>query len=353
MKISEIDKNFQIRSDLIPKDAVWYDVKSEPFSVHGLWQVEKGKYFLRMPSEVAESVNEGVAHLNYCTAGGRVRFKTDSPYLAIKAVMPECDRMNHITPLGQSGFDLYKSDGGHYSYAASFTPNIKSADLEGYRELDGKMHTYTINMPLYHRVEELYVAVSPDAKLYTAEPYAPVKPVLYYGSSITQGGCASRPGNAYQAMISRTLNTDFINLGFSGSARAEDEITDYLCTLDVSVFVYDYDHNAPSVEFFKNTHSKLFKAYRKAHPDTPVIFVSRPDFWGTEDDIQRRQIIIDTYEEALANGDKKVLFVDGAHLFDGEYADSCTVDGIHPNDLGFQRMALKIGEAVEKALAVL
>ncbi len=129
MKITEIDKNFETSSALIPKDAVWYDVKSEPFSIHGLWQREKGEYFLRMPPKVAEATNEGVIQLNYCTAGGRVRFKTNSPYLAIKAIMPYCDRMSHITPLGQSGFDLYKSDAGSYAYAASFPRALPQTSL--------------------------------------------------------------------------------------------------------------------------------------------------------------------------------------------------------------------------------
>lgn len=353
MKIAEIDKNFALTSDLIPEDAKWYDVKDVPFSVHGLWKAQKGEYFLRMPEKVAESVSNGVATLNFCTAGARVRFKTDSPYIAIKALMPHCDRMSNITPTGQSGFDLYQSDCGTYAYVGSFRPRIDCDDLDGFCQTDGKMHTYTINMPLYHRVKELYVAVSPDSHLETAEEYAPIKPVLYYGSSITQGGCASRPGNAYQAMISRKLNADFINLGFSGNARAEDKMIEYLCSLDASVFVCDYDHNAPDSEYLKSTHYKLFSAYRRAHPKTPVVLVSKPDFWGRDEDIKRRAVVLETYERAVADGDKNVFFVDGAHIFDGEFSDSCTVDKCHPNDLGFYRMAMAIGDAVEKALALI
>ena len=352
MKITEIDKNFKLTNELIPKDAAWYDSKEEPFSVHGLWKAEKGEYFLRIPPEVAQNTNEGVVHLNYCTAGGRVRFTTDSPYIAVKAIMPPCDRMNHITPVGQSGFDLYKSDEGVYAYVGSFPPKVKENGVEGFRETDGKRHTYTLNMPLYDRVEELYIAVAPTAYIGAPEDsYAPVKPVLYYGSSITQGGCASRPGNAYQALISR--KTNFVNLGFSGSARAEDAMIDYLCTLDASVFVCDYDHNAPTSEYLKSTHSKLFWAYRNAHPETPVVLISKPDYWGTEEDEKRRRIVRDTYDEALAKCDTKVVYVDGAHIFDGDFADSCTVDRCHPNDLGFFRMAMAIGDAVEKALALI
>ena len=184
----------------------------------------------------------------------------------------------------------------------------------------------------------------------TRKQYALEKPVLYYGSSITQGGCASRPGNAYQAMISRRLDADFINLGFSGNAKAETVMCEYLASLDASVFVCEYDHNAPNADHLAKTHRPLYETYRAAHPDVPIVFVTKPDFHpGTEDE-RRRRIVIDTYEYALSVGDRKVSFVDGAHLFDGPFADSCTVDGCHPNDLGFFRMAQKIGDAVEAAL---
>ena len=323
MKITEIDKNLKVENALGLKNVVWLDVKDAPFRIHGLWRTEKGKSFLRMPEEVAAAANDGVNWLNHHTAGGRIRFRTDSPVIAIKAVMPDNATMPHITMLGQSGFDLYASDAGNYAYAGSFMPGGRDHGYSTYRQTDGKMHTYTVEVP-----------------------------VVYYGSSITQGGCASRPGNAYQAMISRRLDADFINLGFSGSARGEQAISDYLASLDASVFVCDYDHNAPSADHLEATHRPLYETYRAARPSTPVVFVSKPDFHpGTEDE-RRREIILSTYRYALDSGDKKVLFVDGAHLFDGEFADSCTVDGCHPNDLGFFRMAQKIGDAVETALGL-
>ena len=352
MKITEIDKNLKVENALGLKNVVWLDVKDAPFRIYGLWRTEKGKSFLRMPEEVAAAANDGVNWLNHHTAGGRIRFRTDSQVIAIKAVMPDNATMPHITMLGQSGFDLYASDAGKYAYAGSFMPGGRDHGYSTYRQTDGKMHTYTVNMPLYDPVEEVYIGLDESAQIEEPEPYAVEAPVVYYGSSITQGGCASRPGNAYQAMISRRLDADFVNLGFSGSARGEQAISDYLASLDASVFVCDYDHNAPSADHLEATHRSLYETYRAARPSTPVVFVSKPDFHpGTEDE-RRREIILSTYRYALDSGDKKVLFVDGAHLFDGEFADSCTVDGCHPNDLGFFRMAQKIGDAVETALGL-
>ncbi len=350
MKIGDIDKNLAVESKLNLPDVVWFDAKSAPFQIHGLAICEKGDRFRRMPQDVADKTNDGVAYLNTNTAGGRIRFRTNSPYVAIKAVMPDNGTMAHITMTGQSGFDLYRSDAGVYAYAGSFIPGGRNHGYESQKPTDGTWHTYTVNMPLYDPVEEVYIGLSASAEVEAPEAYTYEKPVLYYGSSITQGGCASRPGNAYQAMISRKLDGDFVNLGFSGSGRGEQVICDYMASLDPLVFVSDYDHNAPTVEHLEATHYNLYETFRKAHPTTPYVMVSKPDFNPGTQDEARRAVILASYDKAVAAGDKHVYFVDGARLFDGEFRDSCTVDGCHPNDLGFFRMAIGIGAAVERAI---
>ena len=178
------------------------------------------------------------------------------------------------------------------------------------------------------------------------------KPILYYGSSITQGGCASRPGMAYEAIISRRLDADFINLGFNGSARAEQPIADYLASLDPVVFVMDYDYNAPDPEYLAKTHENLYRTFRAAHPDTPVIMVGKPDFWlCNESNMERRDVIYRTYNNARLRGEK-VIFIDGHSLFPANMREECTVDNCHPNDLGMVGMADVIGRAVEFALSM-
>lgn len=351
MKIGDIDKNLSVSANIPFDDVVWINAKESPCEVRGLAVHEVGKPFLRMPEDKAKAVSDSVAWLNRHTAGGRIRFATNSPYIAIKAVMPDNETMAHITMLGQSGFDLYAVEDGHETYYGSFIPGNRSHGYSSWKPTDSEMRTYVINMPLYDPVEEVYIGLSSSTEIAPPESYKYEKPVLYYGSSITQGGCASRPGNSYQAMISHTLSCDYINLGFSGSARGEDAIAEYLASLDPSVFVCDYDHNAPSPEHLEKTHYPLYKSFRKAHPDTPIIFVSKPDFNPkSRDDIRRREVIIETFNLAVNSGDENVYFVDGSHLFDGEMRDSCTVDGCHPNDLGFYRMARGIGEAVKTAL---
>ncbi|MBO5653197.1 MAG: hypothetical protein J6S44_03180, partial [Clostridia bacterium] len=158
----------------------------------------------------------------------------------------------------------------------------------------------------------------------------------------------------YQSMISRRFDLDFINLGFSGSARGEDIMVDYLTTFEPSVFVCDYDHNAPTVEHLENTHYRLYSRYRAVRPNTPIIFVTKPDFDNNpEENSRRRAVVRATYDRALAEGDKNVRFIDGETLFGDSDRSACTVDGCHPNDIGFWRMAQVIGDAVGEVLGLI
>jgi len=349
-RTEDFDRNMAVTIRLDDPDIRWHDVHDAPVSIHGFcMRQQKDEPFRRLPKDVAEATSEGVAWLSLHTAGGRVRFMTDSPCVAIHAEMESLSPMDHMAFTGIFGFDLYVDN----RYCGTFRPSTNPG--KGYESKldmpdDGQLHEVTINMPLYNRVDRLYIGVRDGSTLAAAKPY-PQAPVVYYGSSITQGGCASRPGNSYQAMITRTLGCDHINLGFSGSGKGEKPIVDYMASLDMSVFVCDYDCNSPSPEHLRETHPRLYHTVREKHPDLPYIIVTRPDFhMRPAHCIPRREAILETYEMALKAGDRNVSFIDGEHLFDGILADSCTVDGCHPNDLGFFRMAQVIGAEVAKFL---
>jgi len=354
MRIEDIDKNLKVDTDITEPNIVWLDIKEAPFVIHGVMYDENRRMYTRMPQEIAEQVSEGVAGLNPHTAGGRVRFRTDSGFIGIRAVMNTTGLMPHITLVGQSGFDLYRKKAGDSTeifYHTYMTPMGMRTGYSAPFATDGEMADYTINFPLYDGVKELYIALKKDAVISEPAPYRHPVPIVYYGSSITQGGCASRPGNSYQAIISRRLNVDHINLGFSGSGRAEQIMVDYLASLDMSIFVCDYDHNAPSVEHLEKTHLPMYRAIRAAHPNIPYVIVSAPDVLLRPDThLDRREVIRQTWLTALKEGDRNVYFIDGAELFAGEEWDSCTVDGTHPNDLGFYRMAMRIGKELAPLL---
>ena len=341
--ITDVDKNFKVETKIERDNIAFYKPQNTPFEIYGVFY-ENGKY-RRMPQAVGESVNEGVSVLYTNTAGGRIRFKTNSSYVAIVAKMDGLGKMPHFAFTGSIGFDLYVGD----EYCKSFMPPFDITD--GYESCidfaDKSMREITINLPLYSNVNQVYIGLEKDCAIQSPTPYKNEKPVVFYGSSITQGGCASSPGPCYQGHLSRRFNIDYINLGFSGSARAEDTMIEYIKKLDMSLFVYDYDHNAPTVEYLKNTHEKMFRAIREENQDLPIVMMSRPLYTLENDDLARRDIVMATYKNAVAAGDKNVYFLDGPQLM-SLCKNEGTVDNCHPTDFGFASMAQAIGDLIEK-----
>lgn len=354
MRIDELDHNLRIETDITEPDLIWLNARQAPFAIHGVLYDEDQGCFVRMPQDIADSVSEGLANLNHHTAGGRVRFRTDSTCIAIKAVMATDYLMSHITLIGQSGFDLYhiNDETGEDLYHGSFKPPMgMRTGFSGAIGTFGTLKDYTINFPLYDGVKELYIGLKKDAVIEAPTPYKLSGKVVYYGSSITQGGCASRPGNSYQGILSRRLGIDHVNLGFSGNGRAEPAMARYLAGLDMRVFVCDYDYNCLSTEHLWQSHMPLYRTVREANPDLPIILISAPTVLKDPVNFSaRRAAVRATYDAAVAEGDQNVYYIDGAELFAGDCWDSCTVDGVHPNDFGFYRMAMRIEKTLKQVI---
>ena len=333
--LESIDVNFKVETSITKDDICFYSVRQEPFSLHGL--IYEDGQFRRMPESIAKAVSPGVHYLHSNTAGGRVRFKTNSQYIAISVKMKNIGKMDHFALTGSAGFDLYVGQHGKTEFFGTFRPPFNIED--GYQSLveltDCNMKEIVINFPLYSDVCELLIGLQKNTSVKPADPYAIEKNVVFYGSSITQGGCASRPGNAYPAILSRWYDFDYINLGFSGNAKGEATIAEYIAGLDMGIFVLDYDHNAPDVEHLLKTHSAMYQTVRSAHPDIPIIMMTSPSLPRVlARHFERRDVIYKTYQEAKNNGDKNVFFWDGSKEF-APYADYGTVEGCHPNDCGF------------------
>ena len=347
MRIEEIDRNFKIEPVAEENGVVYYDVTRPPFTVYGLMRDADG--FCRMPQEAAKQVSEGVSSLNRNTAGGRVRFRTDSSFVAVRVTMPWGGKMSHMAFCGSAGFDLYYGSGADIRFQRAFLPPLDlSTGFSCRVDLDGSgMRETTLHFPLYSSVSKLQLGLAPGAAIAPTEGYGKPGRIVYYGSSITQGACASRPGMAYQNILSRRLDIDHLNLGFSGGAKGEDAMIAYLASLPMTAFVLDYDHNAPDPGHLARTHEPLFLAVRKTHPDLPIVMASRPKAYLNEEEKARREIVRATYEHAIAAGDKAVRMVDGSRLMLDFCKDEGTVDGTHPNDVGFFAMAKAIGDALQ------
>ncbi len=336
---AEIDHNFRVESTLEADGLVFRSIMEAPFSIHGVF-FENGA-FRRLPEALAKSLNPRIEVLHQHTAGGRVRFVTDSTRIAIRVAFVEVTKMPHFALTGSIGLDLYADGAYHCTFMPPFDVNDT---FEGKAKFGTKQRReITINLPLYTGVTAMYVGLDEDATFEPPTPYRVDVPVVYYGSSITQGGCASRPGASYESILSRRFDCDYMNLGFSGNAKGEDAMAAYIASLEMSAFVLDYDHNAPNPAHLAATHGKLFRAVREAHPDIPILMCTRPKVDLTKEEVERRAIVYKTYTDAIAKGDTNVYFLDGKALM-AFCGDEGTVDRCHPTDLGFFSMARAIGE---------
>lgn len=358
MEITKIDKNFA--PEKVDENGCLYrDVKEYPFSLEGLaFYEENEKAYYRLPkSFTTNEINEGALTLSNHTSGVCVRFRSDSKQIVIRAILAFSSDMDHMTRAGSCGFDSYcKPLNGEWTYNATVKPGrdqngvVRNISAVIGKNPEGRLCDWMVNFPLYGGVEKVELGFQEGSILLEATPHKYKDPVLFYGSSITQGGCASRPGNQYTSMLCRKVGAPQINLGFSGSGRGEIALAHRIAGLKLSAFVYDYDHNAPDPEHLQKTHEPFFQAIRSVQKDLPIIMMSKCDYYPTAVNDLRREIIRTTFLNAVKNGDKHVYYIDGEKLFGKNMRDACTVDGCHPNDLGFYRMYKNVLPVLKKAL---
>jgi len=353
LDISKIDKNFA--SEEIQYEGLKiYNVRDSLFKIFGLYKPYEDERFKRMPHDEAMKMNPSIQELYTHTSGGRVRFKTNSSRIFLRAIMPQIVCSDHMPKTGGSCFDLYV-DGEYYN-------TFRHGILVGLEQKDSpknaydsnviikekKMHDILINFPLYSSVYDVFIGLDEEAVVLPAEEYTHTKPIVFYGSSITQGACASHAGNSYVNILSRRFDSDIINLGFSDGCKGEDAMAEYIAGLDMSILVYDYDHNASTLEHLTQTHERTFKIIREKQPNLPIIIITAAD--RTLDKPARRSVIYRTYENAIKNGDQNVYYIDGSKIYEPVGRGLCTVDQVHPNDIGFLMMANAIEAVIQKIL---
>ena len=354
------NKTKEYDSNMIHKNAdvnglIYYDVrKEEKFDVYGFYDYRNTSRFQRLPDDVAENVSENVKALHLETAGGRVRFSTDSQKISIKVKFSAIGPNARTPMLGICGFDLYVDTPFTSRFRSPFTPpNTVEDEYEISIQFPEKMRrNYTLNFPYHACIDDLYIGLDGDACVGKGLKYINEKPLVFYGSSITHGSCASRPGMIYENILSRRLNLDYLSFGFSGSAHGERNIAEYMAGLDMEMFICDYDYNASSIEELIATHKPMYEIIRERHPHIPYLMISKPDFgYRQEYAYKSREVIFDTYRYAGEQGDKNVYYIDGSSFFRSRNWDDYTVDTVHPNDAGFIKMADAIEPIIQKALS--
>ena len=329
----------------------WYHLTDPALSLEGLALSDReGRRYWRLPADVIDQVNSGVSEVAKFPSGARVRFATDSRRIALCAVVGPAGYIKNVGAIGKCGLAGYVDGEWHY---VVYPTASDAEEMTGAYDLDGKMHEHTVYLPLFTPLYDLMIGLDDGAQVKPPRPYAVQKPIVFYGSSITNGASATHAGNAYVSIVCRRLDASFLNLGFSGSARGEENIARYIAGLDMSLFVMDYDHNAPDAAHLEATHERFFRIVREAQPDLPIALISKPDFdIDPEGNAARRAVIRRTYEHALAAGDARVRFIDGETLFGTTERRDCLVDGTHPNDLGFRRMADAITPVLRELLCL-
>jgi predicted DNA binding CopG/RHH family protein len=350
IKLTELDKNFKQESTLNLEDLVYHHYLNGKFTISGADHYsEKAKCLVRIPEDVLENIkneagNKGVYNLAHCPAGVRIRFKTNSPYIAIKSVC-------NSAASGYFSFDLYERKGDAFTHIKNLAGQGNVSNFESFVNVgDESLKEFEIQLPILTCVNDVYIGLKEGSVIESPSDYYYKKPIVFYGSSITHGASSSRPGNAYTAIISRRLCAEYINLGFSGNAKGEVAMAEHIASLDMTAFVLDYDHNAPTTEHLANTHERFFRIVREKNPTLPIVMVSRPNtLYNLLVDAERREVIFKTYLNAKASGDENVYFVDGSSFLLSDTADTQIIDQCHPSDAGFLRMAEGIG-AVLKAV---
>ena len=327
----------------LSKDEIdWYDVKE--MGVEGKGWTDTKRYFDRFPSKAEGMVRDEVWNLSRHSAGMCMRFVSDSPNIHVRYRL-FLDRLSmpHMPATGVSGLDLYANDGnGIDRWAGVVLPDKKEMETIIAKNLSPGSRRYTIYLPLYNGVESLEVGV-PKGESF--EPLAPrkEKPILFYGTSIMHGACASRPGMAFPAILGRRLRRPTLNLGFSGNGRMEIEVATLLAEQDPCAYVIDCLPNMNETTVSERT-IPLVKKIRATHDKTPILLVEDRSFTNSEffpemksHHQKSRAALKKAYAELTDAGVGNLYYLDGDHLL-GEDGEGAT-DGSHPSDLGMLRYA--------------
>lgn len=330
-------------------DAVWHNVESWGVEGKG-WQDTK-RYYDRLPGKAEDLVRQAVWDLSRHSAGMSVKFATDSRDILVRyQLSSENLQMSHMPATGVSGVDLYAEDElGVERWVSVARPEEQSVEAELAKDLVPGERTYRLYLPLYNGVENLEIGINPDASWI---PIAPRReaPIVFYGTSIMHGACASRPGMSISSILSRRLKKPVINLGFSGNGRMEQEVGSLLAELDPCIYAIDCLPNM-NEQTVRERAAPLVRQLRLARPQAPILLVEDRSFTNSaffprfqERHRTSRKALNETYQKLLAEGIKDLYYLTGDQLLgiDGEGA----TDGSHPNDLGMMRYA----DAYEPAL---
>lgn len=318
---------------------------------------DKGS-LIRLPIRLKDTFKHNVWTLGQAASGARVRFRTDSTTLTLDAkVMPV--KFEHMPLTGTSGIDVYV-DG---RYLGTAVPD-RVGKVARFKHGGGftlaqtrSMRDVTLYLPLYSAARVNAIVLDSGSRVEPAAPFALARPVVYYGSSITQGGSASNAGGVYMAILERWLNVDYVNLGFSGAGHGQPEVARAMAEIDAAAFVLDYWAN-PSVDQLRDTLPEFVRILRERHPTTPILIPG--PYWEPADAATaegqatfegKRDVIRAFVEQRRAAGDAHITYIDGYEML-GPDQSFGLVDARHANAAGFYFMAKGLEPHLRAALGL-
>lgn len=327
------------------------------FPVYGKVSDNTNTRYERLPSELQGVSRDPVWYLGQNSAGLFIRFRSNSTAIYARWESTFNNTMTHMTDTGTKGLDLYTLLDGQWRHVCSAQPQGKKSERKIIGNMDPVEREYMLYLSLYDGVASLEIGVDEGATLDqpTVERPSREKPIVMYGTSILQGGCANRPGMAHTNIISRRLDREVINLGFSGNALLDMEIAELMASVeDPGLFVLDYAPNAYA-DMIDENGEKFFRVIRDAHPDVPVIFIEDVIFPHTvfDNEILKEVTLKNEAQKRLflklkKAGEKKIYYIAAEGMIgdDGE----ATVDAIHFTDLGAMRYVDHVLPTIKKAL---
>jgi lysophospholipase L1-like esterase len=347
--VGKVDPSAATKDDKSP--LLWYNARL--LTIEGKGWTDTEDFYDRLPASAKGKVPKAVWGLGKDSAGLCVRFTTDSATIGARWTVrsPKLE-MPHMPATGVSGVDLYVRLDGKWHWTATGRPQAQTNEATLLERIPAGEHEYLLYLPLYNGTKSVEIGIMPGTAMVNPAPRKQ-KPICFYGTSIVQGGCASRPGMAHTNIIGRMLDLPTINLGFSGNGRMELELADVLAELDAAAYVLDCLPNM-NAKMVSERAGRFVEKLRQARPETPIVLVETVSHLNAaflpasragvteENDALRR-----VFQDLQDKGVKGLIYVPRDNLLgsDGEG----TVDGTHPTDLGFQRFAEGLEPPLRKA----
>jgi len=349
-RIEEIDRNF--KNQLSADNLLWLDAFDPRLALRGLgWLAEarEVRSFHRFPERLMPGLPESVRHLGRCSAGVFVAFRTDAADLSVRLTNADTGFMNHMAMSGSAGAELYVREEGRWYPAGTAIPGSELRCFERVLVQGRPRHRreFRLYLPLYKATERVEIGFSPDAVIEPSPAPEGSRPSVFYGTSITQGGCASTAGSDYVSILARMMGIEALNFGFSGNGKGEAVLAEALGGIDAEMFVLDYVANA-SLEVLEATLPDFIRILRSRHAQTPIVLLGMIGFhqyhWNFaryDEAMARRDFLMRHYLERKAAGDRHLHFIDGHGLLPAGVTGA-SVDGVHPTSAGFVAMAERL-----------